>query len=135
MDRDGRGSGLVRRLEEVPDAAGGVAFEAVQRFVAAFADGQAVQRAVQLAVAAVIEAVAIGASRGGRDRRGAGQSGDALLLVRAGQRAWWDLELGPEVVQPPAQLVDQPCALCDESLAMVDDQPHVKLRARQLRDR
>ena len=66
-------------LEEFPDASGEVALEAAQRFAAglafgllarevggglgvetALADGEAVQRAVELAVAAAVEAVAVG---------------------------------------------------------------------------
>ena len=47
----------------------------------------------------------------------------------------WDLELGPEVVQLPAQVVDQRRALADQPLAMIDEQPHLELRAGQLRDR
>jgi len=76
----------------VPDAAGEVAFEAAQCFasglafgllacevggclgvMAAFADGEAVQRAVELAVGAAVQALARGASRGDRDRGGAGE--------------------------------------------------------------
>src|SRR3954454_22844544 len=68
-----------RGLEELPAAAGEVALEAAQRFAAglafgllacevggglgigsALADGEAVQRAVELAVAAAVEAVAVG---------------------------------------------------------------------------
>src|SRR3954453_12277704 len=78
-------------LEEVPDAAGEVALEAADGLAAglafglaagegggalgvhaAFGDGEAVQRAVDLAVAAVVEAVALRSPGGGRDRRGAG---------------------------------------------------------------
>ena len=77
MDGDGGLWWFVGGLEEVPDAAGEVAFEAAQRFAAgfafglfagevgggfgveaAFADGEAVQGAVELAVAAAVEAVA-----------------------------------------------------------------------------
>src|SRR3954467_15799954 len=76
----GRGVGL----EEVPDAAGEVALEAADGFAAGLAfglaagevgggvrieaalgDGQAVERAVELAVAAMVEAVALGAPGGG----------------------------------------------------------------------
>src|SRR3954465_1383513 len=81
---DGVGGGL----EEAPDAAGEVALEAAQGCAAGLAvrllagegggglgveaalgDGEAVQRAVELAVAAAIEAVAVGAARRGGDRR------------------------------------------------------------------
>ena len=87
----GRGVGL----EEVPDAAGEVALEAADGFAAglafglsagevggglgvqaAFGDGEAVQRAVELAVAAAVEAVAVRSSGGGGDRCGAGGAGE-----------------------------------------------------------
>jgi hypothetical protein len=77
------------RSQELPDAASEVALEAAQCFFArlalglfagevgggvrvpvAFVDGEAVQRAVELAVAAVVEAVTVGVARGGGDRRG-----------------------------------------------------------------
>jgi hypothetical protein len=38
-------------------------------------------------------------------------------------------------MQPPAQIVDQPRPLSDQPLAMVNQQPHVELAARELRDR
>jgi hypothetical protein len=60
---------------------------------------------------------------------------DALLPAAADQRAFGDLELGPEVVQGPAQVVDQRGALCDEPLAMIDQQADVELGAGQLRGR
>jgi hypothetical protein len=79
-------------LQQSPDAAGEVAFEAAQRFAAALAfgllarevgggvgvqaavgDGEAVQRAVERAVAAAVEAVPGGASRRCRDRCQAGE--------------------------------------------------------------
>jgi hypothetical protein len=78
-------------LKEPPDAAGEVTLEAADRFAgglalgllagevgggpgveAALGDREAVQRAVELAVAAAVEAVAVGASRGRWDRRRAG---------------------------------------------------------------
>jgi hypothetical protein len=83
----GRGGGL----EQSPDAASEVALQTAQRFAAGLAvgllarevcgglrveaalgDREAVQRAVELAVAAAVEAVAVGASRGRGDRRRAG---------------------------------------------------------------
>ena len=42
---------------------------------------------------------------------------------------------GPEVVQLPAQIVDQRGALLDEPIAVIDEQPDVELGAGQLRDR
>src|SRR4051794_21408782 len=78
-----RGRG-VAGVQESPDAAGEVAFEAAQRLAAALAfgllagevvgglgvesalgDGEAVERAVELAVAAFVEAVSDGAAGGG----------------------------------------------------------------------
>ena len=181
--------------------------------VAGLGEREAVERAVELAVAAGVEAVAIGASRGRGDRRGAGdagelgvageacdagdladqlgggqraaaavgeqprrergdergefgsrsviarvssrtrrsssramrtravcsararRAGDARLPAWRGQRAQRDLELGPEVVQLPAQIVDQRGALLDEPLAVIDEQPDVELGPGQLRDR
>ena len=95
----GRGVGL----EEVPDAAGEVALEAADGFAAGLAfglaagevggalgvqaalgDGEAVQRAVELAVAAVVEAVALGSSGGGGDRRRAGGAGELGVGGEAG---------------------------------------------------
>src|SRR3954466_5332261 len=77
----GGDGGLGVGLEEVPEAAGEVALEAADGFAAGLAfgvaagevggalrvqaalgDGEAVQRAVELAVAAVVEAMALGAS-------------------------------------------------------------------------
>src|SRR4051795_4068906 len=94
VDRHGRGGagfeGTRGRLQELPDAAGEVALGAAQGFAAglavgllarevgggwgrgALSDGEAVQRAVELAVAAAVEAVAVGASQGDGDRRRAG---------------------------------------------------------------
>ena len=51
------------------------------------------------------------------------------------QRAAGQRELGPEVVQVPLQRVVQGHARADETLAMVDEQPDVELRARQRRGR
>src|SRR3954466_13085481 len=81
----GGDGGLRIGLEEVPDAAGEVALEAADGFAAGFAfgltasevgsalgvqaalgDREAVQGAVDLTVAAVIEAVALRSPRGGR---------------------------------------------------------------------
>jgi hypothetical protein len=67
---------------------------------------------------------------------GAGQApGDAVLPVGADQCAGRDLGLGPEVVQLPAQVVDQRRALADQPLAVIDEQPHLELGAGQPRDR
>jgi len=74
-------AGVGWRLQQPPDAAGEVAFEAAQRFASAFAfgllacevgggvgvqaafgDGEAVQGTVELAVATAVEAVADGVS-------------------------------------------------------------------------
>ena len=44
------------------------------RVVAAFADGEAVQRTVELAIAAAFQAMAIGSSLRDRDRCSAGES-------------------------------------------------------------
>src|SRR5690242_11441159 len=93
VDRDGRrwarrsvagDGGLGVGLEQVPDAPGEVAFEAADGFPAslalglsacevggglgvqaAFDDGEAVEGAVELAVAAAVEAVALRAPGGG----------------------------------------------------------------------
>src|SRR4051812_5521696 len=113
-DGVGHGSGV----QEPPDAAREVALEATQRFAAAlalgllagevggrlgveaaFADGEPVQRAVELAVAAAVEPVAPGLAGGGWDRcRSAAASelgvageaadaGDLADQLRGGQRA------------------------------------------------
>src|SRR3954447_7401825 len=82
-------------LEQVPDAAGEVALEAADGFAAglavglparggggrfgvdaAFGDREAVQGAVELAVAAAVEAVALGSSGGGGDRCRASGAGE-----------------------------------------------------------
>ena len=87
----------------MPDAASEVPFEAADGFAAglafglaagevggalgvqaAFGDGEAVQRAVDLAVAAVVEAVALGSSGGGGDGRGAGAAGELGVAGEAG---------------------------------------------------
>jgi hypothetical protein len=95
--------GVAVWLEQFPDAPGEVALEAAQRLSARLAlgvlvreidggvgvqarlgDGESVQRAVELAVAAAVEAMAVGAARGCWDRcgrRGArelGVGGEAL---------------------------------------------------------
>ena len=80
-------------MEEVPDAAGEVALEGAERFAAGLAFGlfafderlgfgvvaglcerESVERAVELAVAAGVEAVAVGVPRGCGDRCGAGEA-------------------------------------------------------------
>ena len=159
MDRDGPlgaawgaggDGGLGVGLEQVPDAAGEVAFEAADSFAAclavglaagqvgralgvqaAFGDGQAVQCAVDLAVAAVIEPVALGAPGGGGDGRGAGGArefgvageagdvGDLAEQLGGGQdaaaafgeqprreRGDQGSEFGVEVVDGPGELAD-----------------------------
>src|SRR3954449_10487988 len=99
----GDGDVLVRegRLEESPDAAGEVALEAADRFAGGLAftastldvvaglgvaagagDDHSVQRGVDLAVAALIEALADGVARAGRDR---GDAGGARELGRRGE--------------------------------------------------
>src|SRR3954454_9798983 len=99
----------VGRLEEVPEAAGEVAFEAADGFfgvlaLGAFAgdvglglgvaaqagDGDAVDGGVDLAVAAAVEAVAVGLAGADRDRgdaRGAGELGVGGEPVGAGDLA------------------------------------------------
>src|SRR3954449_2846861 len=91
----GGDGGLGVGLEEVPDAAGEVALEAADGFAAGLAfglsageiggalgvqaalgDGQAMQGAVDLAVAAVIEAVALRSPGGSRDGGCAGRAGE-----------------------------------------------------------
>jgi hypothetical protein len=76
-------------VEQFPDAAGEVALEAAERFFArlafglfacevggavgvplAFVDGEAVERAIELAVPAAVEAVAVGLTGRGGDRGG-----------------------------------------------------------------
>ena len=85
----------VGRLEEVPDAAGEVAFEAADGFFGGLAfgafagevvlgfgvaagagDGDAVNGGVDLAVAAAVEAVAVGVAGADRDRGDAGGAGE-----------------------------------------------------------
>ena len=61
--------------------------------------------------------------------------GEALLPTQAGERAQRDLELGPEVVQLPAQIVGQRGALLDEPIAVIDEQANVELGAGELRER
>ena len=109
-ERDGDVGGAV---QEVPDAADEVALEAAQRFAAGLAFGllarevggglgvvaglgerESVERAVELAVAAAVEAVAVGAPRGRGDRRGAGKArelgvaGEARRCRRSRRSAW-----------------------------------------------
>jgi sulfate adenylyltransferase subunit 2 len=62
-------------------------------------------------------------------------SADAVLPTAGGQDAGRDLELGPQVVQMPAQIVDQLGALRDEPLAVIDQQPDLELRSGQPGDR
>src|SRR5215216_4794021 len=96
MSSAGRGG-----LQEVPDAAGEVAFEAAEGFAGGLAfgpfavevgaglgvaagagDGDAVDRGVDLAVAAAVEAVPVGAAGADRDR---GEAGGAGQLGRGGE--------------------------------------------------
>src|SRR3954468_10779101 len=60
---------------------------------------------------------------------------EALRPTLGGECAQRDLELGPEVVQLPAQIVDQCGALFNEHVAWIDEQPDVYLGSGQLRDR
>jgi hypothetical protein len=210
----------------VPDAAGEVAFEAADRFAGALAlgafaveivaglgvaagagDGDAVDRGVDLAVAAAVEAVAVGRAgadgdwcqAGGARELGVGGEaggagdladelgcrqwpeaglgeqlrrdlrdelgdlglerldrvrqlakapelvtgdpnahrllgprqapGDAGAPLDREQRAAWQRELGPEVVQMPLQRVVEPDALTNQPLAMIDQQPQIQLGA------
>jgi hypothetical protein len=62
-------------------------------------------------------------------------AGDALLPAAVDQRPFGDLELGPEVMQPPAQVVDQRGALSDQPLAMVSEVTDLKRALIQLRER
>ena len=90
----------VGRLEEVPDAAGEVAFEAADGFFGALAfgafagdvvlglgvaaqagDGDAVDGGVDLAVAAAIESVAVGLAGTDGDRRDAGGSSELGVVA------------------------------------------------------
>src|SRR4051794_6717329 len=90
------------RLEEVPDAAGEVAFEAADGFFGALAfgafagdvvlgfgvaaqagDGDAVDRGVDLAVAAAVEAVAVGLAGTDWDRGDAGGPGELGVACEA----------------------------------------------------
>jgi hypothetical protein len=92
----------VGRLEQVPDAAGEVAFEASQRFAVGLAFGafafevglgfavaacagerDAVQRGVELAVAAAVQAVAVGAPGADGDRRDAGGARELGVVCEA----------------------------------------------------
>jgi hypothetical protein len=71
-----------------------------------------------------------------RGLRGARETArEPLWPVHGHQAAGRDLEFGPEVVEVPAQVVDQPRPCRDEPLAMVDEQPDVKLDSGELRDR
>jgi hypothetical protein len=60
---------------------------------------------------------------------------EADLPTRGAQRARRELGLGPEIVQVPAHVVAQRCALRDQPLAVIDQQPDVELGTGQLRDR
>src|SRR3954447_8164208 len=90
-------------LQEVPDAAGEVAFEAADGFAgglvfgsfavegglgfgvaAGGGDGDAVDGGVDLAVAAAVEPVAVGLAGAVRDRRDAGGAGELGLGAEAG---------------------------------------------------
>jgi hypothetical protein len=97
------------RLQESPDVAGEVAFEAADGFAGGLAfgaaagdvvlglgvaarasDDHAVKRGVDLAVAALVEALATGVARAGGDRRDAGgtrQLGRGGEALRAGDLA------------------------------------------------
>src|SRR6266545_4025483 len=133
----GRGSSPGRggRLQQAPDVAGEVALEAADRFAGGLAfaasafdvgaglgvaagagDDDAVQRGVDLAVAALVEALSLGVAGAGRDRRDAGGArelrwcgetlgagdltdelgGDQRPEPRLGEQLWRDLfdELG-----------------------------------------
>src|SRR3954454_15429989 len=91
-------------LQEVPDAAGEVAFEAADGFAGGLAfgsfavevglgfgvaagagDRDAVDRGVELAVAAAVEAVAVGLARADRDRCDAGGAGELGFGAKAGR--------------------------------------------------
>src|SRR3954451_10538175 len=150
------------RLEESPDAAGEVALEAAQGFAAglafgllarevggglgietALADGEAVQRAVELAVAAAVEAVAVGAPGGGRDRcRGSGprelgvggeaaDAGDLADQLGGGQRAAAAFgqqlrrEFGDEAREFSLERVDGTGELADAAQLVTRD-PHLR---------
>ena len=131
------------RLEQSPDAAGEVALEAADRFAGALAfaasagdvvarlrvtaragDDHAVQRRVDLAVAALVEPVALGVARAGGDRRDAGGAGE---LGRRGEALGaGDLadELGGDQ-RPEPRLAEQlrrdlPDELGDLALELVD---------------
>src|SRR3954451_12213870 len=88
------------RLEQVPDAAGEVALEAAHRFQAGLAFGalasdvvlglgvasgpgerDPVDGGVDLAVAAAVEAVAVGLARADRDRGAAGQTAAGVMVA------------------------------------------------------
>jgi len=92
----------VGRLEEVPDPAGEVAFEAAHGFEAGLAFGafagqvvlglgvaagagerDAVNRGVELAVAAAVQAVAVGLAGADRDRGDAGGAGELGFGAKA----------------------------------------------------
>ena len=95
----------VGRLEQSPDAAGEVALEAADRFAGALAfaasagdvvagrlvaagagDDHAVQRRVDLAVAALVEPLALRVARAGGDRRDAGRAGQLGRVSRSAAR-------------------------------------------------
>src|SRR3954453_19106468 len=97
MSWTGRGG-----LEEVPDAAGEVAFEAADGFFGALAfgafagdvvlrlgvaaqagGGDAMDRGVDLAVAAAVQAVAVGLAGTDRDRSDAGRAGELGIACEA----------------------------------------------------
>ncbi len=52
---------------------------------------------------------------------------DPIAPLLRHQRAAGELELRPEIVQMPRQRVVEPDALADETLAVIDQQPQVKL--------
>src|SRR6266545_5785436 len=103
----GRGSSPGRggRLQQAPDVAGEVALEAADRFAGGLAfaasafdvgaglgvaagagDDDAVQRGVDLAVAALVEALSLGVAGAGRDRRDAGGARASLVWRNVGRR-------------------------------------------------
>ena len=51
------------------------------------------------------------------------------------QRAAWELQVGPEVVQMPLQRVVDRDALTDQALAVIDQQPEIELGPIQMRGR
>ena len=54
-------------------------------------------------------------------------AGELGLQMLANQRTRRDLQLGPEVMQVPAQITDQRAARLDQPLAMGAEQANLKL--------